>query len=215
MKGKLRKTKLDVTRKLEPFTLIKEGNIELLLNLIDSEPTVLTTVRYPSGWSLLHRAAEEGQTDICQLLLQRGMNVNIKTVWGWFTPLHLALGQGWKETALFLCHAGGDIYTKSKCQKNVMEYAIHRGYDVVAKEFYFILQHEREVKISQERKFEREKRANRILPLTTLDEEDTPNLASWGGEGVVVEAEKEDERSVDRQSFGDRSVTSATSDITR
>ena len=225
MKGKLRnKTKPDIARRPEPFTLAREGNVELLLALIESNPTVLTNVRYPSGWSLLHRAAEEGQTDICQVLLQRGLNVNVKTVMGHLTPLHLALGQGWKETALLLYHAGGNIDIKNKYGLNVMEYAKSKGYDTAAKEFYFILQHEREVKFSQERKIEREQRAAKFVTLLgSLDSEKDQNLASWGGDGVVVDTEKErdDEKSVDRQDFGpsdelyeQRSVTSATSDIT-
>lgn len=225
MKGKLRtnKTKPDVTRTLDPYALIREGSIELLEKLIDSDPKILATVRYPSGWSLMHRAAEDGQTDICQILLQRGLSVNVRTIWGWFTPLHLALGNGWKETALFLYHAGGDMLMKSKCQKNVLEYATHRGYDAVAKEFYFILQHERESKISQDRKAEKAERMKRTVPLTRLDEEEAQSLATWGGEGVVVDVDQEGGRiSIGRESSfvaggelqEQRSIASATSDIT-
>jgi len=136
----------------EPYVAIREGNLQLLCALLDADPSLMTKVRPPAGWSLLHRAAEEGQTDVCQVLLQRGANVNQRTTWGWYTPMHLALANGWKDTALFLFHGGGDVTATCKGGKDVMQYAISRGYEQVAREFYFVLQHEAEVKIALAKK---------------------------------------------------------------
>jgi ankyrin repeat protein len=66
-----------------------------------------------TGWSLLHRAAETGQTDICQILIEQGANVNSKTIRGWFSPLHLALSAGYIETAKLLVSYYISIYDLS------------------------------------------------------------------------------------------------------
>ena len=204
----------------EPYVAIREGNIQLLNALLDAEPTLLTRVRPNTGWSLLHRASEEGQTDICQVLLQRGSNVNQRTTWGWYTPMHLALANGWKDTALFLFHGGGDVSATCKSGKDVMQYAISRGYEQVAREFYFVLQHEAEVKIS---KAKREAKARRLLDqnaqaaqelLAPVAQREGPSDSGdegadaqpWGGaEGTVVVAPAESL---------DASPRSATSSIT-
>ena len=183
----MRKAKkvVDITKNPEPGVAIREGNVNLLLTFIRDDPKIVQKRRYPSGWTLLHRAAELGQTDICQVLLQYGASVHERTTWGWFTPLHLALGNGWKETSLFLMHAGADLTKQSKCQKDAIQYATHRGFETVAKEFYFIVQYEREVKISQANKKAKE-RIKQQLALQGLDEQSLAD-SKWGGEGEIVE----------------------------
>jgi ankyrin repeat protein len=59
-----------------------------------------------SGWAPIHRAAEQGRIDIIELLLDYGAKIDSKTVWGWHSPLHLALGNGWKDCAWYLVERG-------------------------------------------------------------------------------------------------------------
>ena len=186
---KANKKVIDIIKNPEPGIAVREGNVNLLLTFIRDDPKIIHKKRFPSGWTLLHRAAELGQTDICQVLLQYGASVHDRTTWGWFTPLHLALGNGWKETSLFLMHAGADLTKKSKCQKDVIEYATHRGFETVAKEFYFIVQYEREVKFSQANKKAKEKLKQQQQQLEPLQELEEQSLADskWGGEGEIVE----------------------------
>lgn len=86
-------------------------------------------------WNLLHRAAELGKTDVCKLLLVHGALINARTVWGWHTPLHLALSNGFLETATFLMDAGADVNAKNKYKMNAVAYAQHRGQNTVVKDF--------------------------------------------------------------------------------
>jgi ankyrin repeat protein len=89
--------------------------------------------------------------------LEQGANVNERTVWGWFTPLHLALANGWKETAFFLVEKGANPEAKSKCGRNPAAYGAYRGYRQLAEEFRFHLRHLEEVKAASVAQKEREK----------------------------------------------------------
>ena len=83
----------------DPFKAIKDSDIPLLANIMRQSSFNINVTRYPSGWTLLHRAAEVGNTDICEILIEHGAKVNQRTTWGWYTPLALALSNGYIETA--------------------------------------------------------------------------------------------------------------------
>ena len=88
-RSKLALYKTIPTIKGDPFKAIKDGDIPLLANIMRQPSFNINITRYPSGWTLLHRAAEIGQTDICEILIEHGAKVNQRTTWGWFTPLAL------------------------------------------------------------------------------------------------------------------------------
>ncbi len=44
------------------------------------------------GWTPLHRAAEQGHAELCELLLDRGANVNARHAETGWTPLHMVFG---------------------------------------------------------------------------------------------------------------------------
>lgn len=88
-----------------------------------------------SGWSLLHRAAELGNIEICRILLDAGADINIRSVWGWHTPLHLALGNGWLECALFLWENGASVKIQNKSKVVPIAYGLQRGYGLASREF--------------------------------------------------------------------------------
>jgi len=119
----------------DPFKAIKDGDIPLLANLMRQSNFNINITRYPSGWTLLHRAAEVGNTDICEILIENGAKVNQRTTWGWYTPLTLALSNGYIETAKSLLHRGADPDILTKEGKNPFDYACSRGYENLIKEF--------------------------------------------------------------------------------
>jgi hypothetical protein len=87
--------------KHDPFRAAHVGDVNLLRHLLDRDGGMNKT-RW-SGWSLLHRAAESGQTEICEVLLKEyGADVNVRSTRGWHTPLHLSLANGFLETSLLL-----------------------------------------------------------------------------------------------------------------
>lgn len=123
------------TIKGDPFKAIREGDIALLANIMRQSNFNINVTRYPSGWSLLHRGAETGQTDICEILIEHGAKVNQRTTWGWFTPLALALSNGYIETARSLLHRGADPDILTKEGKNPFDYGTERGHENLIKEF--------------------------------------------------------------------------------
>jgi ankyrin repeat protein len=120
------------------FKAIREGNIDLIIKLIGNPDCVIDKTRW-SGWTMLHRAAEEGQTKICQLLIESGAKINARTTWGWFTPLHLAFSNGWKDTVMFLYENGADITALSKCRKDPLQYGTYKGFHEISDEFRWFL----------------------------------------------------------------------------
>jgi len=122
----------------DPFALARDGDVEALRDLIEMDGFDINTVRW-SGFTLLHRAAESGHTQLCEYLISQGSKVNLKTTWGWFTPCHLALGNGWKETAAYLIEAGGDGNAKNKDKQTPAEYAHVRGFRDLSRDFTSIV----------------------------------------------------------------------------
>ena len=90
--------KYEAVRRFERTTVIKhdeyiavrEGDIKLIIKLLVPNDNVVddTTVQKVhstrwSGFTLLHRAAENGHTDIVELLLSLGAKIDQQSVWGW------------------------------------------------------------------------------------------------------------------------------------
>ena len=63
----------------------------------------------PLGWTALHYAAENGNTDLCKLLIEKGADVNQCTNHK-MTPLHLAQNRQRTATAEYLISAGGQTW---------------------------------------------------------------------------------------------------------
>lgn len=118
----------------DPFALVKEGNLSVLERMIQREDLNVNLARW-SGFTLLHRAATEGQTDVCDLLITHGARINQRSVWGWYTPLHLALANGYEDTAKYLIEKGANVRALSKYREDCCDYAVKRGYKELAAEF--------------------------------------------------------------------------------
>ena len=118
----------------QAYAAVKRSDISLLEKYLQQERCSVNDTRW-SGWSLLHRAAEYGCEESCEFLLQAGANVDIRSTWGWHTPLHLALSNGRLDTALLLAEYGASQRILNKYGLNASDFAVKRGYSHVAKEF--------------------------------------------------------------------------------
>ena len=61
---------------------------------------------------MLYIAADEGQTEICQLLLDKGANINHKNNFG-HTALQIAVEHGNEALCNLLIERGADLESKS------------------------------------------------------------------------------------------------------
>ena len=98
-----------------------------------------------NGCTPLHYAVRHGRTNVAQLLIESGADVNAKHDYG-KTPLHCAAEQGHTELAELLIARGADVNEKDKFdmtplhwaaydgQTEMAELLIARGADVHAKE---------------------------------------------------------------------------------
>lgn len=118
---------------IDPFLVLTRGNISEFISLLERGMNV-NQVRW-SGFSLLHRAAQIGNTDICQLLINNGADVNMRSSKGWYTPLHVALANGYIETAACLIDNNANPWAKSKYKEDPYEYGAKRGFRKLCNEF--------------------------------------------------------------------------------
>ncbi|MFJ3451637.1 ankyrin repeat domain-containing protein [Pseudomonas sichuanensis] len=100
-------TKLD-----QLYDDVEEGRPEGLLAFAQEYPDLLALSRYGdvTEESLLHMAARAGQTEVCQLLLELGLEPNrVYIRAGYSTALELAAGEGHLETCACLLNAGAAV----------------------------------------------------------------------------------------------------------
>lgn len=69
----------------------------------------------------IHHAAEQGNTELCLLLIEHGVDINIRTQRG-FTPLKFAVGKGHKNLALLLVTLGADTVCYAHPDKDHVEH---------------------------------------------------------------------------------------------
>lgn len=116
------------------FIHVRENRVDKVIEYLQKEGSTPQKSRW-SGWTLLHRAAERGHTELCELLINNGAKINARTAMGWYTPLHICLANGWVDTAEVLVARGGDLYAKSKHGETPSHYASLRGFRDLAHEF--------------------------------------------------------------------------------
>ena len=165
----------------DPFKVVADGDLRTLCKMLEDPvaPLNVNKARW-SGFSLLHRAAVQGCTDICQVLIENGARINERTIWGWHTPLHLALANGWDETAKYLIIAGADIHALNKDKENMCAFAEKRGYKILAREFDSIaqkLEGNRRLKERRERAAELSKKNAELAALALIEENAAATVA--------------------------------------
>ncbi|CEJ86403.1 hypothetical protein VHEMI04095 [[Torrubiella] hemipterigena] len=74
--------------------------------------------------TLLHIAAEYGQTDNVRILLRRGANIQAKNKWG-LTPLHSAALKGWYDTVTVLIEAGANLNERDMFDRTPLAFATY------------------------------------------------------------------------------------------
>jgi cytohesin len=72
----------------------------------------------------LHYAADEGHTEVVELLIANGADVNAKDEEGW-TPFHLAAYWGGKDIVELLIAAGADVNAKNNWIGTPLDIATH------------------------------------------------------------------------------------------
>lgn len=120
--------------KIDPFLLIRKGDMREIQQRIESGEISLQVTRW-SGFTLLHRAAEIGHSDLCRYLVEAGIVVDVRSAHGWYTPLHIALGNGFLETAQLLVDMGADPWKKSKYGEDPFTFGAKRGFTKMCDEF--------------------------------------------------------------------------------
>ena len=111
------------------ITAIKDGNVELVRLIISAEPELLH-LNTPLG-SWLHIATEKGQTEIVELLLELGMDVNVQGGPSKNMPINVAAYLGNLGLVnLFLDK--NVVFDVSEPDRNPLFAAIHGGHIDVA-----------------------------------------------------------------------------------
>jgi ankyrin repeat protein len=91
------------------FTAAREGDVAAITALLDAHPDKLHAREKPYGWTLLHAAAHRGHLTIVDLLLRRGLDVNVTEHGDRTYAMHWAAAAGHLEVVRRLADAGGDV----------------------------------------------------------------------------------------------------------
>ncbi|BBN16069.1 hypothetical protein MPTK1_7g03250 [Marchantia polymorpha subsp. ruderalis] len=110
------------------FSAIREGDVEYVLQMLRDEPKLLNAGFFYERLAPLHVAAQQGQLQILQVLLERGAQVNILNSSGQ-TPLMLACKSGRWSCIEPLLEAGANVlafdYTRAR---TCLHYASRGGH---------------------------------------------------------------------------------------
>jgi ankyrin repeat protein len=91
------------------FDAARNGEVDALAALLDTHPAKLQVRTKPYELSLLHLAAAHGHLAIVDLLLSRGLDVNVRDKGDNTYAMHWAAASGHIEIVRRLADAGGDI----------------------------------------------------------------------------------------------------------
>ncbi|GLD97358.1 hypothetical protein PINS_up006042 [Pythium insidiosum] len=89
------------------------GDIATVNALLRMDPDVNARDPLMNGWTALHRAISRGHSDVVQLLIDEGADLNARDDMG-ETPLHQALTKGYVDIVLALIRAGVNVKDSSK-----------------------------------------------------------------------------------------------------
>jgi ankyrin repeat protein len=87
----------------------RKGDAGVLAALLDEHPEKLRVRTKPYELSLLHLAASSGSLAAVDLLLKRGLDVNVRDKGDNTTPMHWAAANGHLEIVRRLADVGGDV----------------------------------------------------------------------------------------------------------
>lgn len=78
----------------------------------------------------LYWSACQGHTNVCEILIQAGSDVNSRVTWG-STPLHAAADRGHKNVIEVLIDSGADVNAQNKRGDTALHIAAYRGHSDV------------------------------------------------------------------------------------
>lgn len=91
------------------FDAARNGDVAALAALLDEHPEKLHVRDKPYEWSLLHAAAWKGHLEAVDLLLRRGLDVNVREKGDNTYAMHWAAANGHLDVVRRLADAGGDV----------------------------------------------------------------------------------------------------------
>ena len=103
-------------------TAALHGNRDIVELLLDKG----ADIKKSGEWSVFSYALYSGSIETIDLLISRGIDVNMKDSYG-TTPLQDAAKNGKKEVVEFLLSKGADINAESKESRSVLHYAVWGG----------------------------------------------------------------------------------------
>jgi len=110
------------------FEALREEQKQMVLLLIDSGVDVNVEEKC---FAPLHCAAQQGHSEIAELLIAKGANPNAIDMMG-ETPLHTAVLGGHKDVVLVLLAGGANVDPENRMQRTPLHFAARDGYlDVV------------------------------------------------------------------------------------
>jgi len=94
------------------FDAARSGDVAKIAELLAANPDKLYVRDTPYEWTLLHAAAHNGRLGVVNLLLDRGLDVNVREKGDNTYPMHWAAAGGHVEVVRRLADAGGDVVGK-------------------------------------------------------------------------------------------------------
>ena len=91
------------------FEAAEQGDVKTLTALLEKYPEKLHVRNKPYEWTLLHMAAHHGQLAVVDLLLKRGLDVNLREKGDDTYGMHWAAAAGHLDVVRRLADAGGDV----------------------------------------------------------------------------------------------------------
>ena len=91
------------------FDAARAGDVGALAGMLDRDPELLQAREPPYDWTLLHAAAAAGHLAAVELLLTRGLDVNVREAGDNTYAMHWAAAAGHLDVVRRLADAGGDV----------------------------------------------------------------------------------------------------------
>ena len=124
----------DMTDPVEQFlTAAEDGELDKLKRLFAENPDLLMA-QDRDKYTALHRAAYNDRKEVCQWLLDKGANPEMRTADGW-TPLHCAACWGNFEIVAILLRRGVDINSRTEGKIVPLHLAINSSKDDPHKQY--------------------------------------------------------------------------------
>jgi ankyrin repeat protein len=96
------------------YVAAAQGDIESAKTFLKKDPNLVNALASNDGWSALHWAAYMNRLDVIKLLIENGVDVNIRDRINDVTPLYWAVHKGHLDAAKLLIAKGADVKIKFK-----------------------------------------------------------------------------------------------------